>query len=345
MAARELSAMATSALCSNMAMLLSAGIQVEEALSLLCADTDEDYAQPAQAAHAALLGGATLAEAVRGVGLPFYAAQMLAVGESTGRLERVLNMLAAYYARLDRTQNRLRGAVVYPAVLLGLMAVVLGVLALRVLPVFTGVYQSLAGDLVTSAYGYVGAANAIARVALVVVIVLAAVLLAGLAAWRTQRGRAFVLRCAQRLPASRTASLRQAQAQFTGALAACVASGLDVDAAVEKASALVEHKALAAKLAQCRAAMAAGAGLGQAVSAAAVYEPFYARMLQSGLRSGNYEQVLTRLAAALDEDADARTDAVIDAIEPAMAAFLALSVGFTLLAVMLPLVGILSSVG
>ena len=76
-----------------------------------------------------------------------------------------------------------------------------------------------------------------------------------------------------------------------------------------------------------------------------LFEPLYARMLLSGERSGKTEQVLARLTSLFTQDADDELDRVVDMVEPAISAFLTVAVGITLLSVMLPLIGILGTVG
>ena len=108
---------------------------------------------------------------------------------------------------------------------------------------------------------------------------------------------------------------------------------------------MVDHAGLHAAISAARAQMAGGAGLGTAVHDQKLFEPLYARMLLSGERSGKTEQVLARLTSLFTQDADDELDRVVDMIEPALAAFLTVSVGVTLLSVMLPLIGILGTVG
>ena len=138
---------------------------------------------------------------------------------------------------------------------------------------------------------------------------------------------------------------RLAEAQFTPALATFTASGMDTDTAMERASDMVRHRALRAQLESCRRQMLEGRSLAQAVYDNRVFEPLYARMLMSGARSGNLDQVLARLAQVFSEDANMRMGRIIDSVEPVLAGFLTVSVGITLLAVMLPLIGILTSIG
>ena len=91
--------------------------------------------------------------------------------------------------------------------------------------------------------------------------------------------------------------------------------------------------------------MQKGKGLSTALFEQKVFEPLYGRMLISGARSGQADTVLARLSQLFTQDAQAAMDALIDSIEPILAAFLTLAVGVTLLAVMLPLIGILGSIG
>ena len=91
--------------------------------------------------------------------------------------------------------------------------------------------------------------------------------------------------------------------------------------------------------------MAEGRSLVQVIYDNQVFEPLYARMLISGERAGSLDQVLERLSKVFTDDANAKMNAVVDGVEPALAGFLTVSVGVTLLAVMLPLIGILTSIG
>lgn len=347
MAKQELGALAVSALCENLALLLGAGIQPDEAAGLLCEDSEDGlFKQTAQTLYKALLLGDSLSDAMEKTGVvPAYAVRMIAAGEKAGRTEAVLNSLARYYASQARLQKKLRSAVVYPAVLLGLMAAILAVLVIRVLPVFQGVYEGLVGDLSTSSYGYIRLAYWVGGVALAVTLVLAVLVAAGAVLGRRAAGRAVLSRVFQRLPFTAPASRKLAVAQLAGALDIFIASGLDADTAMEAAEGMVDHEQLHKGIAAARAQMAAGVGLGTAVHDQKLFEPLYARMLLSGERSGKTESVLARLTELFTQDADDEMDRVVDRVEPALAAFLTVAVGVTLLSVMLPLIGILGTVG
>lgn len=349
MANKQLESLAISVFCENMAMMLGAGIGAEEAAGLLGEDSTQgsfhDAAKSVQ--KFLLLQGGTLSEAVAQSGyFPAHVSDMIRVGESAGRIEQTLRSLAGYYASRSRLETKLKSAVLYPLVLLVLMAAILGVLLAKVLPVFAGVYTSLAGDLTSSSYGYIRVAYGIGWLALAVTVLVALVLIAATVASRTSKGLDTLKRMAEHLPVLSGIAQQLSLANFTEVLMIYVASGVDVDSAMEAAGKMVDNEAVAQKVDACRRQMKEkGVGLATAVYEQKLFEPLYGRMLVSGARSGSLEPVLERLTDLFSQDARMRIDRAVDRVEPFMSAFLTVTVGIALISTMLPLIGILGSIG
>lgn len=349
MANKQLESLAISVFCENMAMMLGAGIGAEEAAGLLGEDSTQgsfhDAAKSVQ--KFLLLQGGTLSEAVAQSGyFPAYVSDMIRVGESAGRIEQTLRSLAGYYASRSRLETKLKSAVLYPLVLLVLMAAILGVLLAKVLPVFAGVYTSLAGDLTSSSYGYIRVAYGIGWLALAVTVLVALVLIAATVASRTSKGLDTLKRMAEHLPVLSGIAQQLSLANFTEVMMIYVASGVDVDSAMEAAGKMVDNEAVAQKVDACRRQMKEkGVGLATAVYEQKLFEPLYGRMLVSGARSGSLEPVLERLTDLFSQDARMRIDRAVDRVEPFMSAFLTVTVGIALISTMLPLIGILGSIG
>lgn len=156
------------------------------------------------------------------------------------------------------------------------------------------------------------------------------------------------MRALEKLPGTRGPLRQMAVGRFTAALATFVSAGIDTDDAMKRATEMVEHPALEQQLAQVRDQMldpSLGKSFSQAVFDNNVFEPIYARMLVVGTRSGSLETVLSSLSDTFFDDSIAQIDGLIDSVEPTLAAFLTVSVGATLIAVMLPLIGIMGSIG
>ena len=340
--AQELQSMAVSAFCENMAVLLAAGIGPEEGTALL-SDTgvESEFHDAAKAVHDHLTAnGGTLADACAATGyFPGYACRMLAAGELTGRTEQVLRGLAHYYADRVRLNKQLRSAVAYPAVLLCLMAVILAVLLVQVLPVFSRVYAAMAG------YRYLQVGYVVGGVALAVTAVIAAVLAVTLLQARTARGRVKLEAAAEKIPALRGVVRKQALARYVWVLDLYLASGMPAEDSLRAAAEVVTCGQLKKAAWDCADAVAAGKPLEKAVLEQQLFEPLYARMLVTGAKSGTMDQVVTRLSELFSEDAAEATEHLTGLVEPVLSGLLTLAVGVTLIAAMLPLVGMLGAIG
>lgn len=350
MATKMLESSAISAFCESVAVMHAAGIQMDEAVYLL-GDNMEDAAfkRVCDETYAGLIAGKPLARALADTGsFPTHVVDMVAAGEHAGRLESVLWSLAKYYDEEDRLYTKIKSAIAYPAALLCVMSVILLFTVIVILPVFADVYEGLSGNLTAGSFGYVNASIVVGWVALGVTLLCTLLVLAGSVAARSVSGRARLVRLFERMPVTRGPLMQMAVGRFTAALATFVAAGVDTDSALERAATMVDHPALKAQLERVRADMVnpqEPKSLAQAIFDNQLFEPIYARMLVVGTRAGSLETVLSGLSDTFFDDSIAQLDGLVDSVEPTLAAFLTVSVGATLIAVMLPLIGIMGSIG
>lgn len=350
MAKPKLDSAGISLFCESVAMMLAAGIQTDEAVGMLSEDIGDVALQATcTSVYQSLNAGQNLAGAMQASGaFPRYAVDMVRVGETAGRTEEVLRSLGVYYDEEDRLFAKIRSSVGYPAALLCIMSVILAFTVIIILPVFEDVYVSMAGTLTGGSAGAVGLSVGIGWVALGVTLVCAIVAVGLAIACRGESGRIAVMHLFEKFPITRPAMEQLAVSRFASALAAYTASGVNTDEAMKEAIEVVEHEGLRAKAASAYGLMidaAAPRSLAQAISEAEVFEQIHARMLTIGTRSGSLDAALDRLSANFFDDAILQIDAAIDNIEPALAAFLTIAVGATLISVMLPLIGIMGSIG
>lgn len=341
---------AISAFCESVAIMLSAGIQTDEAIYLLGEKMeDATFKRVCESVYASLIDGESFTSALKNTGaFPDHVINMVQAGEETGRTESVLRGLAIYYDEESRLFDKVRSSVAYPAALLCIMSIILFFTVFAILPVFTDVYANFAGGLTSGSNLAVDLAVVIGWIALVVTLIVTVVALVAAAKCRTERGRLSLMRSLNVLPPTKQAMYQIALSRFTSALSTLVASGIDTDAAMHKAMDTVDNKTLRQKLEPAYESMVdmdKAASLPQAIYENDIYEPIYARMLMVGSRAGSTDEVLEDLSSTFFEDAVVQIDAVIDRIEPMLAAFMTVAVGATLIAVMLPLIGIMGSIG
>ena len=349
MAEKPLESSAISAFCSSVATMLAAGVQTDEAVHMLSEHREEsNFKRVCDHVYAQLTAGNDLAQAMEDTkAFPDYAVEMVRVGEESGRTERVLRSLGHYYESERRTFAKLQNSVGYPAALLCVMSVILTFTVIWILPIFTNTYNNMSGSLTSGSFSMVGASIVIGWVALVIVLIatIATLVVWGLSHSPTGRNRVVAL--FEKFPGTRQAMYQLALSRFTNALSTYVASGVQEEAAMRQAIDTVDHAKLKVKLEAALASMNDldnPRSLGQAIAENEVFEPIYGRMLLVYTRSGSTDEVLANLSDLFFEDANSQLDSAIDSIEPQLAAFLTVAVGATLIAVMLPLIGVMGSI-
>lgn len=329
------------------ALLLHSGIGAADGAFLLAREEQPPLQNVLNALGEHLDRGMTLSDALEETDVfPEQVRAMVRVGEETGRLEEALKGLADFYEQRGRTLRQIRSAVAYPAMVFALMLLVVGMLLVKVLPVFDRVYASLGSHLTGPAAGllYAGQLLEAALPGLFGLLLLLAVGVGTLyvcPAFRQKLANLWLRRYGDRGIARKINNARFAQALAMG-----LASGMPLETCMTLAEDLLrEVPGAVLRCNRCRNALEAGQPLGSALEAAELLPAAQCRMLQIGHRGGNADQVMEHIAQTMLEDAQSALEGAVSAVEPAMVLLSSLLVGLILLSVMLPLADILAVLG
>ncbi|MBR6259433.1 MAG: type II secretion system F family protein [Oscillospiraceae bacterium] len=347
MSKQKLDNLGVSAFCESMAMMARSGIQTDEAISLL--QSGKTHTGGVLESGLAVMkeqvdSGSGLSAAMEESGIfPEYALQMVSAGEQSGRLDDILFRLSRYYKDQKTISDKLKNAVTYPAAMIILIIAVLAVMLIMVLPSFTDVYNNLTGSLSASTYSYIRWAYVFCWIALVVMVIIAAALIIGIILWNGKNRRS-VEKTLCKIPVCASIIENLGMFRFTSALSTFLASGEMQDEAMEKSIPMTNCPTVEAKLQKCLSRMAEGHSIAQAAYDEELFEPVYGRMLLAGERSGDMESVLERLTGLLEENCSTKVDRLVGVVDPLLSGILMVTVGLSLLSVMLPLIGMMNSV-
>lgn len=337
--AKALTADELSALCWQMAQLGKAGVPWSECAALLLEDSQPPRLKAAlERLREPLSIGEPLSAAMEQAGdYPPYLLRMVSIGQAAGRLDRVLAALSDYYRREAATLDAIRRAVTYPAVMAALIALVFLVLVARVLPVFSRVFAQMGAGLSPAAAVLLGSGSGVKYAAYA----LAALLLLGAAAlillFRGERGL--------RLLGRGKAAEAIARGRFTSAMALMLQSGLPMDEALDRTGQLLSDSPLAPAFADCRRRTEEGASFPRAVEESGLLGGLLAGLLSAGFRTGAPEEAMAEIARRCQNEADEHLSRLLSRFEYGLVIALCAAVGLVLLSVMLPLLGVLSSIG
>ena len=333
--------------CSQLAMILRAGISSLEGIAIMKEDMEQGEGKAIlETLYEKLEMTGILHMAMREVEVfPEYVCNMTEIGETSGRLDEVMEGLADYYDREDRLSETLKNALTYPMLMVGLMAVILVILMTKVMPVFQSVFEQLGGGLTGISAGIMNLGMLMSRYSWVLAVLLVPVLAgAGYLAF-SKKGRDGLRRYMERSKIFGKTAEKMACAKAAQGMNLCIRSGLDIDQSLEMAERLVDHEKVKAKIADCRKRMMEGETFDQALEESHLFSGVYGKMISIGVRTGAMDQVMGKIAGRYEEEVTERLQNGVAMIEPTMVAVLSAMVGLILLSVMLPLMGIMSNLG
>lgn len=329
-------------LCTELSLLLHAGVSTADALTLLAQDERDGLVS---SLAKSVDEGKALSEALReSEAFPTYVCGMVKAGEKTGRTEEALSALARYYEDRIRMDRRIRSALTYPVVMLALMLVVIGVLLVKVLPIFDSVYASLGGSMTGLAGGLLAFGRGLERAMPVLWILLALLAAAAVAVALSASLRERLLSLWYNSLGDKGVFRALNDARLSQAMAMGMAGGLYPDETVALAAGLMEGRAMERCL-DCIAHLERGEDINEALSASGLLPQRACRLLELGRRSGAQDATMEHIAQSLTEDGEAALDELVGRVEPALVLVCSVLVGVILLAVMLPLMNIMSAIG
>lgn len=343
---KELSPRFLSEFCSELSLLIRAGITVNDGLSAMAEDYDDPIGFLSGVAGASERGE-NLYEALSSSGrVPSYMLDTVRLGERSGKLDACLLSLAEYYDRRANLTTAIRSALLYPFVLILMLAAVMAILALKVLPIFAEVFEQMGVTMGAFSAGLVTFGRWTARIAAIVIGILALLMIISLIIYAIPAARRTVLKAFRSRWGGRGLLGEALTAQFASAMSTAISSGLGAEEAVELASEVVSGvKAVDEGLDRCKKILKDGESLEKGLSESGVFAARDSRLLSLGVRTGTADTVMAEIARRSEARSLEHIDNYLSRIEPTLVIIISVVVGAVLLSVMLPLTGIMSSLG
>jgi type IV pilus assembly protein PilC len=343
---RPFSNVEIAAFCTQMALVLKAGISSIEGITIMLEDTNSKEEQKIlQGLLDDMRETGELYPAMENSGLfPSYMLRMVQIGEETGNLDKVMDALSQHYEREDSIARTIRNSVTYPMVMAMMMVVVIIVLLVKVMPIFQQVFIQLGTEMTGFSRMLMNLGTVINRYAIVLTAALLVIVGFIFIGTHTNSGRRLFARIGSILPFIRRIQEQTAACRFASGMALTLSSGLNPDRSMELASSLNEDPRFQSKLNNCREQMVDGADLSNALHKSGIFSGIYARMASIGSKTGTMEEVMERIAGFYQEEIDISLNHCLSILEPTLVISLSLVVGVILLSVMFPLMGIMSSI-
>lgn len=328
-----------SAFCAQLSMVLSAGMPTYYGISILSDEApDEATKELLTQIYQPMEQGETLNVALRRTDkFPPYMLNMIQLGEETGRLDDVLRALSTYYDREDTLRSSIKSAVLYPFILTVLMLTVIIVMVAKVLPIFSQIYAELGSELTGTARILMNVSNGINKYMIIFVILFIIVIFGGLILYHTQLGKI--------LFQNKGVAISLAAGRFANCMYLALSSGLDTDKGLELAHELVNNPYMQSRIDSCKDAISHGETFAEALLKSNIFSKMYSSWIAIGAKTGSMDNVMQHICEAYQNETDEKLSRYISILEPTLVIILCLFIGLILVSFLLPLLGIMSSIG
>ncbi|HEY4976277.1 MAG TPA: type II secretion system F family protein [Gaiellaceae bacterium] len=330
------------------ATLISAGVSVVAALVILEEQTEDDNLAVVIAdARAKVERGLLLSEALGSYPKVFdnLFVAMVEAGEAAGVLDTVLDRVAIQIEKSERIKRRVKGAMIYPTLVLCFATLVLTGMLMFLVPIFVKMFKENGGQLPTLTQYIVSASNFFKAYWFVIFPVIGGTIWGLKRFKKSPRGRemwdALVLKVPMRIGST---VLKVSMARVSRTLATLMASGVDIIKALDITAHTSGNAVVERALLDVETRVQEGIPIAQPLLESSVFPVMISQMVKIGEETGELELMLSKVADFYEDEVDASIGTLTSIIEPVMMLGVGLMVGVIVISMYLPMFSMLKSI-
>lgn len=328
------------AVTRQMASLLGSGIPLAETLRMVIEQApDQKIEHTFRDIRERVTQGVGLGDAV--LQHPAYFtdlyANMVKAGETSGALDKVMVRLAGFLQAQSRMRNKVGAAMVYPAIMVAVGAIVVVILLIFVVPKITRLLTARNQELPLPTKILVETSNFLGTYWFLLLVAILLVMIVFNLVTGTEKGRYQWDKLKLSLPVFGDLMRKQSVARFSTTLATLLRSGVPALQALEVTKNVLGNKVLDKALTTVHDHVLEGTDIATPMKMTGTFPPMVCYMVGVGEQAGNLEEMLERVASSYDEEVELATAKMTSLLEPLIIVGLAVVVGFIVIAIVLPL--------
>ena len=337
-------------LTRQLATLVDAGLPLLRGLHVLERQTPNPTLREALTGMCeAVESGSTFSESLQNYPKIFnhLYVNMVKAGEAGGVLEVVLNRLAEFAEKAEKIKNKVKGAMIYPIIVLLAACGITGFLLVAVIPKFRDIFRDLLGDKPLPAITefVMGASNFVMNNGVIVVGGIAGFVFLFTIFKKTKTGEYVVDVCKLNAPAFGSLVRRTAIARMTRTLGTLLSSGVPVLQALDIVRDTSGNAVISRAIQSVHDAVKEGESMTNPLAQSKVFPPMVISMVEVGEETGALADMLTRVADTYDDEVDNAVAGMTSVIEPIMIMLLSVIVGTIVVAMFMPMIKIIETLG
>ncbi|HUT70598.1 MAG TPA: type II secretion system F family protein [Desulfatiglandales bacterium] len=328
--------------------MIDAGLPLVQGLNMLAEQSqNKTFKHILTQVTRSVEGGSTLADALGKHPKVFDSlfVNLVAAGEVGGILDTILQRLAAYIEKSEKLKSQIKGALTYPAVVVGIAVIVIAVIMIFVIPVFQDMFSSFGKALPGPTQLVVNMSNFSKNN--IHWMILGVIIFAF--AFRRYRGTASGRRRVDnillRMPIIGELIRKVAVARFTRTLGTMIKSGVPILDALDITARTAGNVIVEEVILDARASIAEGQTIAEPLSESIIFPGMVTQMISVGESTGALDAMLEKIADFYDDEVDATVAAMTSMLEPLLMLFLGGSIGGLVIAMYLPIFQMAAAMG
>jgi len=327
--------------------MINAGLPLVQALDILAKQSENKALKDVTLAVVFdVESGHTVADALRKHPKAFTElyVNMVAAGEAGGILDTILMRLATFMEKNDALVRKVKGAMIYPGVILSVAGIAIVVLLIFVIPTFERMFASVGLALPLPTRVVIGMSQFLQHYwwALIVGIVVA--FNAFKKYYATPDGKLAIDRLMLKAPVLGDVLRKSSVSRFTRTLGTLIGSGVSILDGLEITAKTSGNRVIQDAIMESRASIAGGETISAPLQKSAVFPPMVISMIAVGEQTGGLDEMLSKIADFYDEEVDAAVSGLLAMMEPLMIVFLGVVVGGMVVAMYLPIFDMINAV-
>jgi type IV pilus assembly protein PilC len=270
---------------------------------------------------------------------------MVEAGESGGALDVILVRLANYLEKAAALARKIRGAMIYPTMIIIVAVIAVAVILIVVIPVFSKLFAEFGAELPLATRIVIGISDMLRKYFWVFIIILVGLIFALRTIYRRDAGKLAIDRALLRLPVMGDLVRKTAIARFSRTLATLLSSGVPILDALETTAKTAGNKVVENAVTAARISISEGETIAGPLSREQVFPPMVVQMISIGEATGGLDDMLTKIADFYDAEVDAAVENLTSALEPIIMVFLGVVIGGIVISMYLPIFKIATIVG
>lgn len=328
-------------------VLLKSGVPLLDALDLLSQQTEGRLKTIVVSLRDTIKEGKSLADGLAQYPKTFETIyiQLVKAGEASGQLDIILERLTAYFERQDELRKKIRGALTYPIIQLVIVLAVVSILLIFVVPQISDMFAKGGQQLPLATRILVGLSDFLTNHYIVLFFGIVGTYVAYRFWKATPSGARTIDAIKLRIPIVRYFTQMGAVVQFSSTLGMLLEGGVGLAESLDIVCNIVDNKILVSTLREARENIIKQGQVAQYLKQTGIFPPVAIYLINTGEQSGQLPQMLNLVAENYEKDLMEYSDSLTSKLTPIMMVFMAVVVGFIMMAIIIPIMEMSSGIG